>query len=173
MFQDRNFHDGIRDAELEELDALQPRRAGNFTDAQRETSGIFVLVDHNGSLKIEGAYRERETSEKETSSHGPGNNAAPAKPDLTQSGKEDLHRIALLALQTAMIEKTELLLDLDQDDEPRATFTKLKKGQKAKELEGLFADASVQEALGLSRAQIAKIDAWLPPEIRATEVQNR
>ncbi len=305
--QDRNFHDGISDAELGELDALQTRRAGDFTDEQRETGGIFVLVDHNGVLKIEGAYRERETDDKETSSHEPGSPAAPAKPALTQSGKEDLHRIALLALQTAMIDKTELvldlfawqlerggpgysnpfaitltdqkitgekedawpvdarlaetrngsnlgtsnataaddfatftakgkkhrntvltrhitrtlctpnldrgglgtllveltgasirkvwtpdaatyfsrlsvgareaiwteLLDLNQDDERRATFAKLKKGQKAKELEGLCADASVQEALGLCRAQIAKIDAWLPPEIRAVEARNR
>ncbi|MBL3704591.1 chromosome partitioning protein ParB [Sulfitobacter sp. BDSS02] len=305
--QDRNFHDGISDAELEELDALQTRRAGDFTDAQRETGGIFVLVDHNGALKIEGAYRKRETSDNETSSDAPGRTAAPAKPDLTQSGKEDLHRIALLALQTALIEKTELvldlfawqlergapgysnpfaitltdqkitgekddawpvdqrlaetrnganlgtsnstaaddfaaftakgkkhrntvltrhitrtlntpnfdrgglgpmifeltgasirkvwtpdaatyfsrlsvgalealwaeLLDLDQDDERRAIFAKLKKGEKAKELESLFADASLQEALGLSRAQIVKIDAWSPPEIRAVEAKNR
>lgn len=298
--QDQRFNEGISDAELDELDALQERRAGDFTDEQRETGGIIVLVDHHGKIQIEGAYREREKSEKGTSSDGDRGSAAPAKPDLTQSGKEDLHRIALLAMQTALIEKTELvldlfawqlergrpaysnpfaitltdqkitgekedawpvdqrladtnnganlgtsnitaaedfaaftakgkkhrntvltrhitrtlcahthdraglgsmlleltgasirkvwtpdaatyfsrlsvgalealwaeLLDLDQDDEQRATFAKLKKGQKAKELESLFADASVQEAFGLSRDQITKIDTWLPPEIR-------
>lgn len=58
------------------------------------------------------------------------------------------------------------LLDLDQDDDRRAEFAKLKKGEKAAELAALFSDASVQEAHGLSRDQVAAIDAWLPPEIR-------
>ena len=71
-------------------------------------------------------------------------------------------RLSVGALEALWAE----LLDLDQDDEQRATFAKLKKGQKAKELESLFADASVQEAFGLSRDQITKIDTWLPPEIR-------
>ncbi|WP_088633261.1 chromosome partitioning protein ParB [Phaeobacter sp. 22II1-1F12B] len=298
--QDQQFEEGFSDAELDELDALRKRRAGDFTDEQRETGGIIVLVDHHGEIKIDGAYRERAKSEKGTGSDSNRGSAAPAKPDLTQSGKEDLHRIALLAMQTALIEKTELvldlfawqlergaptysnpfaitltdqkitgekedawpidqrlaetknganlgisnanaaddfaafrakgkkyrntvltrhitrtlcahthdraglgpmlleltgasirkvwtpdaatyfsrlsvgalealwaeLLDLDQDDEQRATFAKLKKGQKAKELEILFADASVREALGLSREQANKIDTWLPPEIR-------
>ena len=58
------------------------------------------------------------------------------------------------------------MLDLDEDDERRAQFAKLNKGARAKELDGLFSDASVQEAHGLSRAQIARIDAWLPEGLK-------
>ena len=54
------------------------------------------------------------------------------------------------------------LLELDETDERRGEFARLKKGEKAKELQALFEDASVQEAHGLSRAQIAAIDAWVP-----------
>ncbi|WP_243612962.1 ParB/RepB/Spo0J family partition protein [Shimia aestuarii] len=57
------------------------------------------------------------------------------------------------------------LLELEDDDERRADFAKLKRAQKAKELEDLFSNASVQEAHGLSRDQVARIDAWLPEEM--------
>jgi ParB family chromosome partitioning protein len=52
-----------------------------------------------------------------------------------------------------------------QDGEGNAemsSFAKMNKGEKAKELEGLFNDTSVQEALGPSRALVAEIDAWVP-----------
>jgi ParB family transcriptional regulator, chromosome partitioning protein len=51
-------------------------------------------------------------------------------------------------------------------DQP--SFTTMKKGDKAKRLDALFNDASVRESLGLSRAQNAAIDAWLPPELLMT-----
>jgi ParB family chromosome partitioning protein len=54
------------------------------------------------------------------------------------------------------------LLDLEDEDPRRAEFAKLSKGQKAKELGDLFSNADAQEAHGLSREQIARIDAWTP-----------
>jgi ParB family transcriptional regulator, chromosome partitioning protein len=48
-------------------------------------------------------------------------------------------------------------------DQP--SFATLKKGDKAKRLDALFNDLSVRESLGLSRAQNAAIDAWLPAEL--------
>lgn len=65
------------------------------------------------------------------------------------------------------------LLGLDDDDARRAEFARLKKGEKAKELEALFSDASVQEAHGLSRAQVAAIDAWLPKGMKGAAPCNR
>lgn len=59
------------------------------------------------------------------------------------------------------------LLELDTDDDRIAAFARLKKAVKVKELSAMFSDASAQEALGLSRDQVAAIDAWLPPEMRA------
>ena len=58
------------------------------------------------------------------------------------------------------------LTGLAPDDPAQTGFMALKKAGKAKELESLFADMSVREAMGLSRAQNAVIDAWLPPELQ-------
>ena len=60
----------------------------------------------------------------------------------------------------------ELVIQDDEGDTEMARFQKLKKGEKAKELEALFNDTSVQEALVLTRAQIAAIDAWVPVVMR-------
>lgn len=51
-------------------------------------------------------------------------------------------------------------------DHAELDFASLKKAEKAKHLERLFNDLSYREALGLSRAQNAVIDAWLPDELR-------
>lgn len=48
----------------------------------------------------------------------------------------------------------------------QAGFASLTKKQKSAELAGLFSDASVREAIGLSRDQNAIIDAWTPEELR-------
>ncbi|ULB11359.1 chromosome partitioning protein ParB [Cereibacter azotoformans] len=45
------------------------------------------------------------------------------------------------------------------------SFQKLKKGEKARRLEALFTDPATREALGLSREDCAKIDAWVPAEL--------
>lgn len=57
------------------------------------------------------------------------------------------------------------LIPLDEDDERRKAFHKLKKGEKAKELGDLFSNAGVQESYQLSRDTIKAIDAWLPEEM--------
>ena len=59
-----------------------------------------------------------------------------------------------------------LVIQDDEDDSEMQRFAKLKVGEKRAELESLFNDASTQEALLLTRDQIAAIDAWLPDEIR-------
>ena len=53
----------------------------------------------------------------------------------------------------------------DEGGDQMERFAKLKVGEKRAELEALFTDASTQEALALSRDQIAAIDAWLPDEV--------
>ena len=55
----------------------------------------------------------------------------------------------------------ELVVTEEREDQMER-FAKLKVGEKRKELEKLFNDASTQEALGLSRAEVAAIDSWLP-----------
>ena len=51
-------------------------------------------------------------------------------------------------------------------DPEHATFRGFKRAEKAKKLQALFEDLSVREAMGLSRAEAAKIDDWLPDELR-------
>ena len=54
------------------------------------------------------------------------------------------------------------LLDLAEDHPTTTTFAKLKKGEKAAKLEALFTQSELRSALGVTEAQAAKIDAWLP-----------
>ncbi len=58
-----------------------------------------------------------------------------------------------------------LVIQESEDDSEMQRFAKLKVGEKRAELEALFNDTSTQEALLLTRDQIAAIDAWLPDEI--------
>ncbi|MEF9604822.1 chromosome partitioning protein ParB, partial [Paracoccus sp. PXZ] len=54
------------------------------------------------------------------------------------------------------------LLDLPEDHPTATTFAKLKKAEKAAKLEALFGDDATRKAHGVTEAQAARIDAWLP-----------
>ena len=54
------------------------------------------------------------------------------------------------------------LLDLPEDHPTATTFAKLKKAEKAAKLEALFSDDSTRKAHGVTEAQAARLDAWLP-----------
>ena len=275
----------------QQIEALLARQVGDFTDEQREGAGIITYVDRAGELVVERAFAQK--ARKRSSNAGDAGSSS-TKPALPQNAQDDLRRIAHAALQVALIDQTELLLDLlawqmeanlpsyagglgvtlaapvihperdssfhldvrlptpSVDHRAAATwdaftafreqgkkhrnqvlarglartahgvtnsafpatlaahvnaqrqirkiwtpdaanyfgrirpdlqvavweeltgaegeelkrFTDLKKADRAKELEGMFSDASVQEALGLSRDQVKAIDAWLPEEMR-------
>ena len=59
----------------------------------------------------------------------------------------------------------ELVVTEEREDQMER-FAKLKVGEKRKELEKLFNDASTQEALGLNRSEVAAIDSWLPEAMK-------
>ena len=61
-----------------------------------------------------------------------------------------------------MVEIWRDLLELAEDHPTVTTFAKLKKGEKAAKLEALFTQSDLRKALGVTEAQAAKIDAWLP-----------
>jgi ParB family chromosome partitioning protein len=61
-----------------------------------------------------------------------------------------------------MVEIWRDLLELAEDHPTVTTFAKLKKGEKALRLEALFTQSDLRNALGITEAQIARIDAWLP-----------
>ena len=54
------------------------------------------------------------------------------------------------------------LLELAEDHPTVTTFAKLKKVEKAAKLEALFTQSDLRSALGVTEAQAARIDAWLP-----------
>jgi|TARA_R110002126_G_C10490653_1_gene504150 ParB family chromosome partitioning protein len=61
-----------------------------------------------------------------------------------------------------MVEIWRDLLELAEDHPTVTTFAKLKKGEKAAKLEALFLQSDLRSALGVTEAQAARIDAWLP-----------
>jgi len=281
------------------LTNLRNRTLGDFDDTDIAAGGVFVLVNGQGALCVERAFRKQSKTQKSTDSAS--NGGASSKPALPQNALDDLRRIALASQQAALISKQELLLDilgwqiengarawkrpldvtldqptlrpekdsnchvdarlqavenedwdaeftlealkafqdkgkkhrnaiiaaglartlvpattnktgeviaelappdirkywtpdadnyfgrlradllpaiwadllgLEDDDERLIEFTKLKRKEKAAELGALFSDASVQEAHGLSRDQVARIDKWLPPEMAGPKPQT-
>lgn len=287
----------LSDEELARLEELEARELGDYSEDDIAAGTAFIYVDSEGTLKVAELYLPLGKASTDSASDTGASIAA--KPPITQTGTEDLHRIERIALQTHMITQPELALDLlafhlnhelyswsgpfhiqatEQDAEPSATdevridkrlnerirtqssgdiaadfaafqalgkkhrnavlatelaclmnapfgssinaalmqtlrltprsvwtptaanhfkacqserldsiwrelacaddaeddasmtrFKGLKKAEKCEELEALFNDASTQGALGLSRAQVAAIDAWLPVELRGEE----
>ncbi|MEM7521405.1 MAG: chromosome partitioning protein ParB, partial [Pseudomonadota bacterium] len=58
------------------------------------------------------------------------------------------------------------LVPTDKSEVLNPSFASMNKTKKAAELEKLFGNDGYRETLGLSRAENAAIDAWLPPEMR-------
>jgi ParB family chromosome partitioning protein len=58
------------------------------------------------------------------------------------------------------------LVPSDKAEALDTSFARMNKGQKARELEKLFSSADYRELLGLSRAEAAAVDAWLPAEMQ-------
>jgi ParB family transcriptional regulator, chromosome partitioning protein len=73
----------------------------------------------------------------------------------------------LARLKSAQLDAiwAQLVPDEEHLKDETAAFHTMKAKGKAAHLDRLFNDLSLREALGLSRDQNAKIDAWLPPEL--------
>jgi ParB family transcriptional regulator, chromosome partitioning protein len=92
--------------------------------------------------------------------------AAEISPDpraiWTPTAAAYLGRLSFAALDTLWA----TLTPGPETDMDRTIFKSFKKAEKAKKLEKLFLDMDTREAMGLSRAENALIDQWLPPELR-------
>lgn len=106
-----NNEEELTDAEIDRMDELETRAIGSYRDEDIATGTAFVFVDRKGQLQTEGPYLPRAGTQTTTDGEGTVTQI-PAKPPITQSGMDDLWAIQLLALQTAMIDKFELVLDL-------------------------------------------------------------
>lgn len=99
------------------LEELERRAAGSFDEDARASLGIFAYVGWGGKLAfIEGLRAKKPNPAAEPdgdSAPQPGSaTPAPAEPDISQSLREDLLTIRRAALQTALLLKPELVLDL-------------------------------------------------------------
>lgn len=111
--QARSESEELTTAELARMDELDRRAAGDFSDDDR-ANGIAVLyVNARGQLIFAGAWRQRTESGEGDSEAGSEGETITAKPDgLPQNLRDDLNTILTLALQTALLDKPELVLDL-------------------------------------------------------------
>ena len=113
--------DALDEAGQAELDALDLITKGDFTDAQRAVAGYYVYVSHSGTVQLSGPWVRAEDRAAAIeagvltghAAHADGGDAAPA-PKSPYSGAlvEDMKAIRLAAIQTALLDKPEMVFDL-------------------------------------------------------------
>lgn len=95
-------------AEIDRMAELEERMRGDFSDEDRAAATLFIFVDREGILRRDDAFLP--SAEKAGDS---GDDATTGKPEtISDSLRQDLNAIATLALQTALMDKPELMLDL-------------------------------------------------------------
>lgn len=105
--------DGALDEEGHvKLKTLRDRAEGDYEPEDIETAGVWVYVDTNGKLKVSPAFRPKTRGQKSGTGDDNIEKTTTSQPPVAQAAIEDLHRIQTLALQTALVDKPELLLDL-------------------------------------------------------------
>lgn len=94
------------------LKALRARAEGDYEPEDIETAGVWVYVDPRGTLNVSSPFRPRTRGQKSGTGDDGIEKTTTSQPPVAQAAVEDLHRIQTLALQTALVDKPELLLDL-------------------------------------------------------------
>ena len=109
--------DALDEEGTAQLDALQTKRNGDFTDEQRAISGVVIYVTTDGSVKVEAGFIRAEDKAAaieagimEPSRH-PTTEAAP-KSAISDTLRGDLDRIGTGARQNAMLDDPKLALHL-------------------------------------------------------------
>jgi ParB family chromosome partitioning protein len=119
----RENGEGLTDAQEARLDALEARRAPVYTAEQTAVAGIRVRVDYQGDLQVErGLIAEVDVAEAAARSVLDVHDRLP-EPARTTRGKadaspysgalrQDMRAVRLAAIQTALLAKPDLVLDL-------------------------------------------------------------
>lgn len=109
---------GLDDAGQCELSALEAIQEGDYTEAQKQLSGAMVYVNHAGDIcAVEGLVKKEDQAAAiaagllEAPSHE-GTTTQKPKPAYSQKFVDDMQAIRLAAVQTAMLDKPEFVLDL-------------------------------------------------------------
>lgn len=95
--------------DLARIHELLARAEGDYDDADRARATAFIHVGHQGEIVMLGAWLPREAPEAEA---GSGAVITGKAETIPQNLRDDLRIIQTLALQTALLEKPELVLDL-------------------------------------------------------------
>ena len=113
--------DALDEAGQAELEALDAIIKGDFTDAQRAVAGYYVYVSHSGTVQLSGPWVRAEDRAAAIeagvltghAAHADGGDAASA-PKSPYSGAlvEDMKAIRLAAIQTALLDKPDMVFDL-------------------------------------------------------------
>ena len=113
--------DALDEAGQAELEALDLIIKGDFTDAQRAVAGYYVYVSHSGTVQLSGPWVRAEDRAAAIeagvltghAAHADGGDAASA-PKSPYSGAlvEDMKAIRLAAIQTALLDKPDMVFDL-------------------------------------------------------------
>lgn len=109
--------DVLNEAGQAELEKLQAILDGDFTEDQKALAGCVVHVGQDGQLRIKGGLIRAEDKKAAievgilAASHHGSAEKAPKNP-YSQKLRDDLDAIKLAALQNAMLDQPELLLDL-------------------------------------------------------------
>lgn len=110
--------DVLDDAGQIELDALQTILDGEYSDDQKAIAGCVVYVENDGTFKISAGLIKPEDKKAalesgilEKSNHGSTGVAVPKNP-YSQKLQADLDTVKLAALQNAMLEQPDMLVDL-------------------------------------------------------------
>lgn len=102
-----------------ELAALEAILEGDYQPAQKATAGAIIYVDYSGSLQSVCGLINADDQEEaviagilEESKHSLSHQAAAQKPAFSKKFIEDMNAIRLAAVQTALLDKPEFVLDL-------------------------------------------------------------
>lgn len=110
--QDLAESNGLDPEEQAELDALQTRADGDFTDEQRVTGGVVISIKYDGAPDFQYFGPKPHQRSNAGSGGGSSGGAARAPKPLSESLLTDLARIKLLSIQTALMGNASLMLDL-------------------------------------------------------------
>lgn len=110
--------DVLDDEGQAELDALQAKSDGSYTDEQKAHAGAILYIDNSGRIQgYEGLVRGADKAEAiaagilQKSRHADDDDAGPKDP-ISQKLRDDLSRVAQGARQHAALRDPDLLIDL-------------------------------------------------------------
>lgn len=108
---ERGESEELTPAELARLEELEARTEGDWSDVDRARSTLFLHVDHKGGLVL-GAFAPKGGKSPAEAADAAGGADTPAPEKISQAVLDDMRILRRLAIQTALLDQTELVLDL-------------------------------------------------------------